>query len=628
MWEMNQASGSQDGRWEDSKLFNIALKSLSGKRAYGRYTSDPGTLKTLMGDGTVLYAVASNPHLASEIDLLNDLIKVAVTDYFALTGLSTNLHLPADAFEALLATRNSSVRSEVAKSAPLSEEALMGLIRDESPEVREAVTRNPHLTAEMVAVLAKDEVSNVKRGAGSHPAAQVEVLKTLATSDDANARSGVARNPNLPQELIADLLDDEDSSVRLWAARNTSLAAAELIALSTGDDLTLRAAVGANTSTPQEVLGTLAGDANWRVRQSVARNPKTSAELLAKLSEDPNFLVRQEMASNPDLSLDIIHRLAGDRAWETRGLIAGNPLCPPEVLAALASDPYPDVPVEVLSNPNTPIDVFTQILQGLAEDTQAEDVSPDRKGTDSPDAGNSFVNKGSVVLWPELTPESQRAIVLANVDSLESVWREYFENWSIDESFEDHGPFEPLELAKVLDVPGAAELLGRVQEFDLSDGAEDSRESCELVVDDLVEWMTSYIPTIPAGFVVGWGFSLENNEENRQKLRLMNPHHIWSVVWGDVEYLTEGFVDSDDDFKVTRYFASDQPHISDASYVCDLALRVTCLLCDGEGYSPEGEACPACEDQGQTVVGVEHLAAQRAARLIPQSLRALTGWLK
>lgn len=140
--------------------------------------------------------------------------------------------------------------------------------------------------------------------------------------------------------------------------------------------------------------------------------------------------------------------------------------------------------------------------------------------------------------------------------------------------------------------------------------------------------MDNSVPAlIPEGLSVARDFSFENNAGNREKLRSMDPHHIWTVFWGDVEYLAERFVDSDDELKVTRYFVTDQPHISDGSHICGLAVRVTCLLCDGEGYSPEGEACPACEEQGQTVVGVEHLALQRAAGLIPRSLRELTGWL-
>jgi hypothetical protein len=624
---MSSADKTYDGRWEDPKLFDIALKSSSAKRAFGRYTSDSGTLKTLIRDGGVLSAVASNPHLAREIDFLNEFIEVAVSDYRALAGLAGNSHVPAEINESLVSATDSSDRSLVARSARLSEETLNGLIRDEDPRVREAVTGNPHLTAEMVELLAKDDVPNVRRGAGAHPGASVEVLEALAASDDATTRSGAARNPKLPQELIVVLLHDEDSSVRLWAARNTSLTNDVLTELAAGDDLTLRAEVGANPSTPLEVLETLAGDSNWRVRQSVARNARTPATILAKLSEDPNFLVRQAMASNPGLPPDIIERLAGDRAWETRGLIAGNPSCPPVVLAALARDAYPDVPVDVLDNPNTSIDTFREVLERLAQEAQADDESHENEGNGDRGPREKLARWESVALWPKLTTDGRQAILPTEVDSLESMWREYFESWSTDGSFEDHGPFEPLELATETNVPGAAELLDRVQEFDISDDVEDTRERFEQLADEFVEWVTSYLPIVPVEFEVSGSFWLDNTEENREKLRSMDPHHIWSVIWGDVMYLTEGFVDSSDDEKVLLFCVTDQPHVSDHSHVCDLAVRITCLLCDGEGYSSEGDACPACEEGGHAVVDVENFAVQRLAGLIPRSLRALTGWL-
>jgi hypothetical protein len=627
MWDMNQGGMAQDGRWEDSKLFDIALKSSSAKRAFGRYTSDPGIFKDLMRDASVVSALASNPHLARETEFFKDFIQAAVSDHLVRFALSANAHLPAEILKPMAAAPESSVRLAVANRPQLTEEALTVLVRDENPNVRESVTGNPNLTAEMLELLAKDENPNVRRGAGSHPGASVEILKALAASDDATTRSGAARNPKLPQELIVALLHDEDSSVILWAARNTSLTVDVLTELAAGDDLTLRAEVGANPSTPLEVLETLAGDSNWRVRQSVARNARTPATILAKLSEDPNFLVRQAMASNPDLPPDIIERLAGDRAWETRGLIAGNPACPAGVLASLASDAYPDVPVDVLYNPNTSIDTFREVLERLAQEAQAEDESLENEGNGDPGPREKLARWESVALWPKLTTDGRQAIVPTEVDSLEPMWREYFESWSTDGSFEDHGPFEPLELATELNVPGAAELLDRVQEFDISGDVEDTRERFEQLADEFVEWVTSYLPIVPVEFDVSGSFWVDNTEENREKLRSMDPHHIWSVVWGDVLYLTEGFVDSSDDHKVTGFCVTDQPHVSDHSHVCDLAVRIGCLLCDGEGYSSAGDACPACEEGGQAVVDVEHFAVQRLAGLIPRSLRELTGWL-
>lgn len=619
--------GSQDGRWEDPNLFDIALKSVPAKSAYAARTSDSGILKRLMGDDSVVSAVASNPSLAYETGLLGQFIEVAVSHHFARYSLVENSHLPPEIFESLAASTDANVRAVVARRAQLSEEALKRLVKDENSKVREAVAENPNLTGEMVAVLAKDEVPEVRRGAGTHPRASGDVLEALATDDDKTARSGAARNPSLFPELIVALLNDEDSSVRLWAARNPSLTGAELTALAAGDDVSLREAVGANPGTPLEVLETLAGDTNWRVRQSVAGNARASATLLTKLSEDSNFLVRQNMASNPNLPPDIIERLARDRSWETRELIAANPSCPPVVLATLARDVYPDVRIGVLSNLNTSIDTFKEVLDRLAQEAQAEDESLENDGNGDPRPREELGTWESVALWPKLTTDDRQAILPSDVDSLELMWREYFECWSTDGSFEDSDPFEPLELGTELNVPGAAELLERVQGFDISGDVEDSRERFEQIADEFVEWVTRYLPIVPAEFEVSGSFWLENTEENRQKLRSMDPHHIWSVIWGDVLYLMESFEDSSNDEKVVLFCVTDQPHIADGTLVCDLTVRISCMLCDGEGYSSDGDACPACEEGGQAVVHVEHFAAQRLVGLIPRSIRALTGWL-
>ena len=411
--------GSQDARWEDPNLFDIALKSVPAKSAYAARTSDSGILKRLMGDDSVVSAVASNPSLAHETGLLGQFIEVAVSHHFARYSLVGNSHLPAEIFESLAASTDANVRAVVARRAQLSEEVLKRLVMDENSKVREAVAENPNLTAEMVAVLAKDEVPEVRRGAGTHPRASGDVLETLATDVDKTARSGAARNPSLFPELIAALLNDEDSSVRLWAARNPSLPGAELTALAAGDDVSLREAVGANPSTPLEVLETLAGDTNWRVRQSVAGNARASATLLTKLSEDSNFLVRQNMASNPNLPPDIIERLARDRSSETRELIAANPSCPPVVLATLARDVYPDVQVGVLSNLNTSIDTFKEVLDRLAQEAQAEDESLENDGNGDPRPPEKLGTWESVALWPKLTTDDRQAILPSDVDSLD-----------------------------------------------------------------------------------------------------------------------------------------------------------------------------------------------------------------
>jgi hypothetical protein len=201
--------------------------------------------------------------------------------------------------------------------------------------------------------------------------------------------------------------------------------------------------------------------------------------------------------------------------------------------------------------------------------------------------------------WPEMSSDTRRAALLRE-SGLEPSWREYFESWSTIETFSPHGPFEPLELAAGLDISGATELLERVGEFEVSDRVEETRASFASELDKFASWANTYVPYIPEG-LSGHLFSIDSGEENLARLRGMDAQHIWSVHDGNVPSLWEGFADG-----ARWYYVTEQAHLSEGSYVCDLGIWVTCLLCDGDGYSEQDNECPACEASEKIMVDVSY----------------------
>jgi hypothetical protein len=215
--------------------------------------------------------------------------------------------------------------------------------------------------------------------------------------------------------------------------------------------------------------------------------------------------------------------------------------------------------------------------------------------------------------WRDLSQDGREKLLRANPTSLLDFWRNYFEGWSTRDLGNQQEAFSPIVLAAELGVDGAQHLLDVVGGFQLSVRVDQVREEFEGLVDECVDWITEYIPIRPEQFRLSPGnFSIENNPSNLAKLEEAAPLPIWSVGWGDVPYLMGGFNPSADPFRVPNYFITDQPHVLDGEFVCLLGLRVTCLLCEGEGQSQEGVGCPACEEGGQFTADVAEVAFRRA----------------
>ena len=226
-------------------------------------------------------------------------------------------------------------------------------------------------------------------------------------------------------------------------------------------------------------------------------------------------------------------------------------------------------------------------------------------------------------MWHEVTDSFRREFIAHKLPGIEYVWRDYFGCWSTQESFDSYGPFEPLEIAAELDNPRAKELLAQVAEFSISDDLIDTRRDFSLLQDVFVDWIVDYIPIVPSGLDMWFGFQIDNTEENRAKLREMDPYHIWTVVWGNVVYLVEDFWDLED---AQGYFMTQVPHEANGSSVCDLCQEITCLLCSGEAESDQGTECPACENVGQITVDATISSMLIARKEIPPSIRPNTGW--
>jgi hypothetical protein len=453
----------------------------------------------------------------------------------------------------------------------------------------------------------------------------VPVLLTLSNDEESLVRDWVAKNPKSPAEVLEALAREDEESVRIWAARNPSMPVASLDQLALDTKPMVRGAIAENPSPPVALLERLASDKDHWVRGRVARNPLTPLQILEELAQDPLFTVRMDAADHPKLPAEWFQALSKDKSYAVREVLAMNDVCPEEILTALADDPYDMVRKAVAGNLNTPASALRQVLITLAADESREDSGgAGEQKVGITDLESLSLWRVSPETWCDLSPESRETLLLADPAGLLNFWRSYFQAWSTQDLGDEEEAFAPLVLAIRLGIEGAEDLLELVEKFEPSDRVDDTRDSFEELVEELVDWITSNIPVRHEAFgLAPDNFSIENNPENRAKLEKIDPHHIWSVGWGDVPYLVEWFNPSSDPFRVPEYYVTDQPHVSSGDYVCNLELRVTCLLCDGEGQSEDGEGCPACEEGGEFVVNGEAIAFKRALDLLPQSLRSL-----
>ena len=218
-------------------------------------------------------------------------------------------------------------------------------------------------------------------------------------------------------------------------------------------------------------------------------------------------------------------------------------------------------------------------------------------------------------LWQDLSEQEQiielNKVLHSHPFGLLGFWREYFQAWSIQDLGAADQAFAPLYSAAKLGLEGASDHIKLVEAFHLSDGIGESRNDFAALVEELESWVTEFIPIQPEGFGLSQGnYLIENNEHNLAKLRKLNAEHIWTSSWLDVSVLVDEFVDLRDNFSVSGFFVTTQPHDSNIGPYCDLECRITCLLCDGSGES-SGFECPACQGGGEFIASGLSLALSR-----------------
>lgn len=615
----------EDLPWNDRELLELAKKSSSGRWLMGKLCTDPELLSKFADSPDFSFtraAVARNSH--TPVSVLIALL--ATSDEEVRKAATSNPKAPLEELKLLAQDPIEDIRSEVAKNQSTPVSVLENLSSDGSEMVRVAVASNPNCPASVLEILSADSGKLIRREVAGNVRTPVPVLLTLARDEESLVRDFVAKNPESPSEVLEALAREEEKSVRLWAARNPSMPVASLEQLALDTERAVRGAIAENPMPPRDLLEKLARDKDGWVRTRVACNPLTPVQIQAELAQDPLYTVRMSVADHPKLPAEWFQTLSNDKSYAVRELLAMNEACPEKILTALAGDPYSMVREAVAGNRNTPASALRQVLKTLAADESPEDPS----GARAQKVGITDLESLAPMwridfeIWCDLSEESREKLILADPAGLLNFWRRYFETWSTQDLGDEEEAFTPIALAIKLGIEGAEDLLELVEKFELSDRVADTRDSFEELVDELVDWITSNIPVRPDGFGLYPGdFFIENNPENRSKLEAIDPHHVWHEYWGDVPYLVAGFNSTSDPFKVPGYYVTDQPHVGEDDYVGSLQLRVTCLLCDGEGESEAGEGCPACEEGREIVVSGEAIAFKRALALLPQSLRTM-----
>jgi len=615
----------EDNPWNDHELIELAKRSSGGRWPIGALTSDPELLSKLAESPDFSFsrgAVGRN---------LNTPVPVLVAlshddDEDVRRAVAGNPNTPADALDSLARDPRDRAREAVARNSGTQEPVLEILSRDGANAVRAGVAKNPNTPIAILQALSGDQEKSVRREVAQNITTPVSLLETLSEDEEIFVQGGVAINPQTPQEILQNFAKASDKSLRMLVARNGSTPVAVLETLAEDADHSVRGGVGQNPNAPIDLLEKLAQDSNRWAREPVAKNVVAPLHILQRLAQDPVFTVRMYVAGNPNLSTELFHLLAKDKASGVREMLAMNAACPGEVLLSLAADPYGIVQDSVLGNGNSPIAALRQILETLAlGDTPDGSLAG---VTDGLETGQIESAKSWEVAreWHNLDETYRERYLLSHPSRLLDFWREYFEVWSTQDLGDEEEAFSPLVLGAKLGIEGADELLELVESFELSDRLDDTRSDFEFVVDEVVEWITEHIPVRPEGFGLPTGsYSIDNDPDNLALLKGMDKYHVWSVRWADVPCLVESFYASTDPFSIPNFYVTDHPHVDSGDFVCDLAFRLSCLLCDGEGESEEGAGCPACEEGGSTVVDVTEVAFRRGRDLLSPSLRVLMG---
>lgn len=266
-------------RWDSDSLFELASRSLLGRRVAANLTTRP----------SFLTALAESP------------------DYIVRRGVAKNRNTPIDVLE--------------------------HLSRDEDQTVRAHVSEN--LISQGELPQSPDTVENDVTGSGGVHG-QAEFPETLAQDADEESREAIARNPNTYWSVLESLALDEDEFVRQEVASNPNAPVHVLQTLAGDEDVDVRMCVALNPSTPVKVLEALSRDEEELVRQEVARNRNSPVNVLEALAHDDDE-VRENLADNPAIAPEILDILARDKNPSVQISVALNPRTPLRALISLLS---------------------------------------------------------------------------------------------------------------------------------------------------------------------------------------------------------------------------------------------------------------------------------------------------
>ncbi len=110
------------------------------------------------------------------------------------------------------------------------------------PEYRvfDPLSYNPKTPAEILIALSRSKQSTVRSGVARNPATSQEVLRRLSTDDDDNVRIQVAINPDTPTETLYALSTDRHNLVRAYVSNNPKIPKEFLFRLAEDTDQTVR----------------------------------------------------------------------------------------------------------------------------------------------------------------------------------------------------------------------------------------------------------------------------------------------------------------------------------------------------------------------------------------------------
>lgn len=353
-----------DGRWVSHELFELAMGTREGQKAFARFSTSEEMLQRLAANRHIWPFLAENPALPENVfRRLSQSLARSVVE-----GIARNPSTPIDLLGTFVNDPDASVREAVASNPRCSEDAILKLAQDEEMGVVRAVLGNPQVPAQVLESMSQHSSEEVRQATAQSPLVTSGICERLAGDESLVVRQAVAANPTTPPGVLAQLSADTESDVRSRVALNPSTPPEVLARLAKEDNREWVVAKNVNTSADQ--LRELAQDDNRSVREQVAQNPSTPADILeAFVAEGGDKSVAAAVRWNPSAPAHVLEALAeGNPAFGTLGAIARNPRVPEGLLERLLEKLDTFDRLELAKKPW----LSSTILSKLAEDQESE----------------------------------------------------------------------------------------------------------------------------------------------------------------------------------------------------------------------------------------------------------------